>query len=99
MTILVTRRIKVLSVFKAKVRTNTWQKHEFKCSCGCVFKLNVGDEPLIFARLEEINGGVTGFSDWLVYFVYCPGGCGATLQVGSSLPRPNDYKLALPRHF
>ncbi|OGN06960.1 MAG: hypothetical protein A3B86_03355 [Candidatus Yanofskybacteria bacterium RIFCSPHIGHO2_02_FULL_38_22b] len=94
MQILVTRRIKVLSVFKpTKIRTH-WLSKDFKCKCGCCFVLEKIDEPKVFARLEEVDAGVVGVNDMVEYFVYCPGGCGRTVDLGDSFPRQCDYNTA-----
>lgn len=93
MKILVTRRNKVLIVFKPEEIKVDWQKNVFECvECGCQFQLESNDEPKIFARLEECDGGELGVNDFTTYFVFCPEGCGDMVKIGvNPFPSINDY--------
>ena len=97
MQILVTRRTRPLAIFKpTEIRTN-WTRQILTCECGCQFRLHPKDEPKIFAKLEEVDGGNLGMNDFLIYFIFCPEWCGQTVQIGPNvLPSRDDYKQASP---
>jgi len=97
MKILVSRRDRILTVFIPKKIRVKWHDKAFECQeCHCSFKLELGDNRKILARLVEVDGGEVGLNDFLEYIIFCPEGCGAIVQIGESvIPDKDSYNQIL----
>ena len=93
MTILITRRVTVKSVFSPKSVRGEWLGKPQECKqCGCIFRLERVDESKIFARHEVIDGGPVGANDIICYFVQCPECNGSVVINQFSFLSPDEYE-------
>jgi hypothetical protein len=92
MKILVTRRIRTLSIFHPDEIQTEWENKILHCDhCGCQFLLETQDKPKILAKSQEVDGGVVGVDEFVVYFVFCPEDCGSHVEI-----KKDDWVLRRP---